>query len=161
MFLPPSGKLWQEYNVHGRSVEMLITPHTGIAVNERTIGFINSPIGIIGEQVEGETVTLEKPQGAKFEYHFVGFPESPVYYPTFGDLLVRGVSHVRRRIVIDGQLGDQYIYSANSEGADEMIKPGDAVVMLITREVTLDLSGSVAAAPSMRRKGRWQRRGGQ
>ena len=103
--------------------------------------------------MQGEPLILEKPAGAKNSTHFVGFPESPLNYETFGDLLVPGVSYVRRRIVIDWRLDYQFIHTTNSEGADEAIKPGDAVVMLITREVTLDLSGSVSAAPSVRRKG--------
>ena len=148
-----SGWLWQTYEGYSRLGEIPITPHMGIGVNERTIGFIDSPMGIIGNQVQGETVILEKPKGAPHRYHFVGFPESPANFPTFGDLLVRGVSHVRRRILVDGQLDYQHIYKTSNEDADEMIQPGDAVVMLITREVTLDLSGSVAAAPSIKRKG--------
>ena len=147
-----SGWLWQTYKGPDLG-EIPITPHLGIGVDERTIGFIDSPIGIIGRKVQGETVILEKPAGAKNSTHFVGFPESPLNYETFGDLLVRGVSYVRRQILIDGRLNYQFIHTTNSEGADEMIQPGDAVVMLITREVTLDLSGSVMSAPSVRRKG--------
>ena len=147
-----SGWLWQTYEGQGLGA-IPITPHMGIAVNERTIGFIDSLIGIVGNQVQGEEITLEKPSGEPHRYHFVGFPEPPANYETFGDLLVRGVSHVRRRVVIDWRLDYQFIYTTSNEGADEVIQPGDAVVMLITREVTLDLSGSVAAAPSVRRKG--------
>ena len=147
-----SGWLWQTYKGQGLGA-IPITPHMGIGVNERTIGFIDSPIGIAGKQVQGETITLEKPEGVPHRYHFVGFPQSPANYETFGDLLVYGVSHVRRRIIVDGRLDFQHIYTTTSEGADKIIQPGDAVVMLITREVTLDLSGSVAAAPSVRRKG--------
>ena len=147
-----SGWLWQTYKVESKS-EIPITPHMGIGVDERTIGLIDSPIGIVGRKVQGETIILEKPTGVKNRTHFVGFPESPLHYETFGDLLVPGVSYVRRRILIDGRLDYQFIHTTKSEGADETIEPGDAVVMLITREVTLDLSGSVMSAPSVRRKG--------
>ena len=86
-----SGWLWQTYEGQGLGA-IPITPQYGIAVNERTIGFIDSLIGIVGNQVH-EEITLEKPSGEPHRYHFVGFPEPPANYETFGDLLVRGVSH--------------------------------------------------------------------
>ena len=68
-----SGWMWYTYEGRGLG-EIYITPHMGIGVSERTIGFIDSPIGIIGEQVEGEEITLEKPKDCTTPLPFCGIP---------------------------------------------------------------------------------------
>ena len=126
--------------------QTIITPHLGINVSSRDI------IAIVGNSVLGQEITLTVPDGKTVGVHFIGFPEVPANYERFSDLLVDGVDRVDRRVRVDGKLHYQYIRNPGDTG-DDMIRAGDAVVVRVREDVTLNLRGSVMSAPSVRRKG--------
>ena len=86
--------------------------------------------------------------------HFIGFPEKPTNFERFSDLLGDGLDRVSRRVRVDGSLQTVYVRVAGDEG-DAIIEAGQAVMVRIRNEVTLDLrgAGAIAAAPMAPRQG--------
>ena len=127
--------------------QMKVTPHLGVVLS-----FYRGTARFTGNRVRGEEITLEMNGGGATTEHLIGFPEVPTNFERYSDLLSDELDMVYYRVRIDGKLQSFYIRDADDEG-DALIEAGQAVIVRIRNEVTLDLSGSVMAAPMARRIG--------
>ena len=125
--------------------QMEVTPHLGIVITHN-----RNKVRLYGSQRSGEEITLTVRTGEVESEYFIGFPEKPANFERLSDLLVDGLDRVSRRVRIDGSLQTVYIRAEGDEG-DALIEAGQAVEVRIRNEITLDLRGSVMAAPMARR----------
>ena len=116
-----------------------ITPHLAIMVNFKRS---EESIGLLGTPQDGEIIDLEP------GIHLIGLPEAPGNFNRASDFLsVDGVEWVKI-----GYSPSKHIDSQDDPD-DQDLKAGQAIRISVTKDVTLDLGGSVAAAPSVRRRG--------
>ena len=114
-----------------------------------------SHFGMIVKLDEAETMELEgvplegKPTVPIREgWNLIGLPEAPAAYERPSDFLSDDISVV----LITDETGFQLICRVGDPG-DNLLYPGQALLLQSVTELTLDLSLSVVAAPSVRRKG--------
>ena len=134
-----ANSVWQtSYRGEGNELgETAVTPHLGINVG------INSWITLRGVPILGEQIELSR------GVHFVGLPEIPMLYKRPSDLLSDKVAwvHVKKDRTYP------YIYGEGDEG-DDLFYAGQAFVIRVVEDMTLDLRGNeVAAAPMAPRQG--------
>ena len=99
--VPVEGRLYL-YNGEDNELDQTeVTPHLAIVITHN-----RDEIQFSGNRVRGQEITLTMKEGAGQTLHFIGFPEKPVNFERFSDLLGGGLDRVSRRVRIDGSLAD-------------------------------------------------------
>ena len=143
-----NGRVWHDYRgsegVNPEIGEIEITPHFALYVE------LSETFGITGHQVHG------KAQGEILELspgiHFIGLPEIPSNYEWVSDLLIDGIEWVRLYYTKKWWL----TIDSPGESNDRQLRAGLGIRIKVTKDVTLDLRGSIsetAAAPMAQRQG--------
>ena len=124
---------WYFYNGHGPIGEIPITPNLGVAVKLDWAHYL----GMRGMAVAGGEMDLHI--GA----NLVGLPEIPSAYKRPSDFLNDSIC-----LVIVEKQGTFYAVGKAGDNGDDLLSAGQALLIIASTEMTLDLSSSIAAAPN-------------
>ena len=138
---------WKSYPRHQELKYTPITAHLGVYV-----GYRGGEVEGCGERLTGETLELNVPEGKPAGLYLIGFPENPSAYEYWSDLVSEDLPWIKRKVWVGEYRNtkNQYV-SRYRQDDDTEIEAGQAIVVRVTADLTLDLTGEVPQAPQAQR----------